>query len=127
MLVENYTACSQRSFQQVCCVNTALEGLIQALLRLGSTALSFLGQWYFNPVSAKAGVYYVTSVCWFSSLAHQQVSSPEPEDGIIPDSPLQHISLPVVSKMRRRKETHHVRYAEKPLSQSQSPALNGLS
>ncbi|KAK6292774.1 hypothetical protein J4Q44_G00362750 [Coregonus suidteri] len=51
-------------------------------------------------------------------------ASPEPEEGVIPDSPLQHISLPVVSKMRRRKETNHVRYAEKPLSQSQSSALN---
>ncbi|XP_014013341.2 DNA endonuclease RBBP8 [Salmo salar] len=52
-------------------------------------------------------------------------ASPEPE-GVIPDSPLQQISRPVVSKMRRRKETNHVRYAEKPLSQSQSSALNGL-
>nr|XP_046211959.1 DNA endonuclease RBBP8 [Oncorhynchus gorbuscha]XP_046211960.1 DNA endonuclease RBBP8 [Oncorhynchus gorbuscha]XP_046211961.1 DNA endonuclease RBBP8 [Oncorhynchus gorbuscha]XP_046211962.1 DNA endonuclease RBBP8 [Oncorhynchus gorbuscha]XP_046211963.1 DNA endonuclease RBBP8 [Oncorhynchus gorbuscha] len=50
--------------------------------------------------------------------------SPEPEEAVIPDSPLQKISLPVVSKMRRRKETHHVRYAEKSLSQSQSSALN---
>ncbi|KAL1006958.1 hypothetical protein UPYG_G00079680 [Umbra pygmaea] len=49
--------------------------------------------------------------------------SPEPEEGVIPDSPLQKISLPVVSKMRRRKETNHVRYAEKPRSQSQSSAL----
>eukprot|EP00063_Salmo_salar_P038506 XP_014013341.1 PREDICTED: DNA endonuclease RBBP8-like [Salmo salar] len=51
-------------------------------------------------------------------------ASPEPE-GVIPDSLLQQISRPVVSKMRRRKETNHVRYAEKPLSQSQSSALNG--
>uniref|UniRef100_A0A4W5K1A7 DNA endonuclease RBBP8 n=1 Tax=Hucho hucho TaxID=62062 RepID=A0A4W5K1A7_9TELE len=50
--------------------------------------------------------------------------SPEPEEAVIPDSPLQQISLPVVSKMRRRKVTHHVRYAEKSLPQSQSSALN---
>lgn len=62
------------------------------------------------------------SVCLVSSSV-----SPEPEEAVIPDSPLQQISLPVVSKLRRRKETHHVRYAEKSLSQSQSSALNGQS
>ncbi|KAJ8010133.1 hypothetical protein DPEC_G00071820 [Dallia pectoralis] len=50
--------------------------------------------------------------------------SPELDEGMIPDSPLQQISLPVVSKMKRRKETNHVRYAEKPLSQSQNLVLN---
>ncbi|XP_034145347.1 DNA endonuclease RBBP8 isoform X2 [Esox lucius] len=50
--------------------------------------------------------------------------SPEPDEGVIPDSPLQQISLPVVSKMKRKKETNHVRYAEKPLSQSQNSTHN---
>ncbi|XP_041737616.2 DNA endonuclease RBBP8-like [Coregonus clupeaformis] len=52
-------------------------------------------------------------------------ASPEPEGAVISDSPLQQISLPVVSKMR--KETHHVCYAEKSLSQSESSALHGQS
>ncbi|XP_012696353.2 DNA endonuclease RBBP8 isoform X1 [Clupea harengus] len=44
--------------------------------------------------------------------------SSEAEDGVIPDSPLHSVSLPSISKMKRRKEHTHVRYAEKPLSQS---------
>ncbi|CAB1349596.1 unnamed protein product [Coregonus sp. 'balchen'] len=54
-----------------------------------------------------------------------EITSPEPEGAVISDSPLQQISLPVVSKMR--KETHHVCYAEKSLSQSESSALHGQS
>ncbi|XP_062376578.1 DNA endonuclease RBBP8 isoform X2 [Sardina pilchardus] len=47
-----------------------------------------------------------------------QAVSSEAEDGMIPDSPLHSVSLSAVSKMKRRKEQSHVRYAEKPLSQS---------
>ncbi|XP_067234442.1 DNA endonuclease RBBP8 isoform X1 [Chanodichthys erythropterus] len=48
----------------------------------------------------------------------QNVSS-EAEEGMIPDSPHRPLSLPVASKMKRRKEQNHVRYAETPLSLSQ--------
>lgn len=54
-------------------------------------------------------------VCVFSSP--QNVSS-EAEEGMIPDSPRRPLSLPVASKMKRRKEQIHVRYAETPLSLS---------
>uniref|UniRef100_A0A8C2JUM8 DNA endonuclease RBBP8 n=1 Tax=Cyprinus carpio TaxID=7962 RepID=A0A8C2JUM8_CYPCA len=47
----------------------------------------------------------------------QNVSS-EAEEGMIPDSPHRPLSLPVTSKMKRRKEQSHVRYAETPLSLS---------
>ncbi|ROI16403.1 DNA endonuclease RBBP8 [Anabarilius grahami] len=47
----------------------------------------------------------------------QNVSS-EAEEGMIPDSPRRPLSLPVASKMKRRKEQNHVRYAETPLSLS---------
>ncbi|XP_056306282.1 DNA endonuclease RBBP8 [Danio aesculapii] len=47
-----------------------------------------------------------------------QNASSEPEEGMIPDSPLRPLSLPVASKMKRRKEQNHVRYAETPLSLS---------
>lgn len=66
----------------------------------------------------------------------QDVSS-EAEEGMIPDSPLMPLSLPVVSKMKRKKDQNHVRYAEKPLSlshperrrgeMSAPSALNGTS
>lgn len=52
-----------------------------------------------------------------------QALSSEAEDGMIPDSPLHSVSLPAISKMKRRKEHSHVRYMEKPLSQ----AARGLS
>lgn len=54
-------------------------------------------------------------VCVFSSP--QNVFS-EAEEGMIPDSPRRPLSLPVASKMKRRKEQNHVRYAEIPLSLS---------
>ncbi|KAK2870352.1 hypothetical protein Q8A67_024744 [Cirrhinus molitorella] len=60
----------------------------------------------------------------------QNVSS-EAEEGMIPDSPHRPLSLPVASKMKRRKEQNHVRYAETPLSLSYpeprrgEPSCNG--
>ncbi|XP_041924459.1 DNA endonuclease RBBP8 isoform X1 [Alosa sapidissima] len=47
-----------------------------------------------------------------------QAVSSEAEDGMIPDSPLHSVTLSAISKMKRRKEHSHVRYAEQPLSQS---------
>ncbi|XP_058257030.1 DNA endonuclease RBBP8 isoform X2 [Hemibagrus wyckioides] len=46
----------------------------------------------------------------------QQTSFSEPEEGVIPDSPKQPLSFPVVNKMMKRKrDQSHVRYAEKLL------------
>ncbi|KAI4900027.1 hypothetical protein NFI96_023280 [Prochilodus magdalenae] len=47
----------------------------------------------------------------------QQTSFSEPEEGMIPDSPLQSMSFPVASKLKRKRDQNHVRYAEQPLSQ----------
>ncbi|KAF5902714.1 DNA endonuclease RBBP8, partial [Clarias magur] len=48
----------------------------------------------------------------------QQTSFSEPEEGVIPDSPKQPLSFPVVNKMKRKRDQSNVRYAEKLLSQS---------
>ncbi|TSL40940.1 Serine/threonine-protein kinase RIO3 [Bagarius yarrelli] len=48
----------------------------------------------------------------------QQTLLSEPEEGMIPDSPKQPSSFPVVNKMKRKREQSHVRYAEKLLSQT---------
>lgn len=47
----------------------------------------------------------------------QQASFTEPEEGMIPDSPKQPMSFPVVNKMKRKKDQSHIRYAEKLQSQ----------
>ncbi|XP_062848351.1 DNA endonuclease RBBP8 [Trichomycterus rosablanca] len=47
----------------------------------------------------------------------QHTSFSEPEEGMIPDSPLQSICLSVVNKMKRKKDQSHIRYAERLLSQ----------
>ncbi|KAF4087618.1 hypothetical protein AMELA_G00072740 [Ameiurus melas] len=47
----------------------------------------------------------------------QQTSFTEPEEGMIPDSPKQPMSFPVVNKMKRKKDQSHVRYAEHLRSQ----------
>ncbi|XP_067291356.1 DNA endonuclease RBBP8 [Pseudorasbora parva] len=49
----------------------------------------------------------------------------ETEEGMIPDSPRRPLSLPVASKMKRRKEQNHVRYAETPLSLSHPEPRRG--
>ncbi|KAA0704505.1 DNA endonuclease RBBP8 [Triplophysa tibetana] len=54
-----------------------------------------------------------------------QVVSSEAEEGMIPDSPLQPLSLPVVSKMKRKKDRNRVRYAEKLLSLSYPERMRG--
>ncbi|XP_027017899.2 DNA endonuclease RBBP8 isoform X3 [Tachysurus fulvidraco] len=46
----------------------------------------------------------------------QQTSFSEPEEGVIPDSPKQPLSFPVVNKMKRKRDQSHVRYAEKLLA-----------
>ncbi|XP_053715526.1 DNA endonuclease RBBP8 isoform X2 [Synchiropus splendidus] len=51
----------------------------------------------------------------------QSASSPDAEDGIIPDSPVLASSLPVSNKLKKRKNSNkpkHVRYLEIPLSSS---------
>ncbi|XP_045919938.1 DNA endonuclease RBBP8 isoform X1 [Micropterus dolomieu] len=60
----------------------------------------------------------------------RQASSPEPEEGIIPDSPVLPSSLPVANKLRKRKhmdKMKHVRYAEMPLPQSNKSLFNELN
>ncbi|XP_057178380.1 DNA endonuclease RBBP8 isoform X2 [Triplophysa rosa] len=60
-----------------------------------------------------------------AELERLRNSGCEAEEGMIPDSPLQPLSLPVVSKMKRRKDQNHVRYAEKPLSLSYPERMRG--
>ncbi|XP_035386312.1 DNA endonuclease RBBP8 isoform X1 [Electrophorus electricus] len=50
-------------------------------------------------------------------LRSEQTSFVDPEEVMIPDSPLQPMSFPVVSKLKRKRDPSHVRYAERPLSQ----------
>ncbi|KAJ8276948.1 hypothetical protein GJAV_G00069700 [Gymnothorax javanicus] len=52
------------------------------------------------------------------SLRLSQDPSPVPEEGVIPDSPLQQLPLPAVNRMRRKRNSKHTRYAEKPASAS---------
>ncbi|KAK5623798.1 hypothetical protein CRENBAI_004998 [Crenichthys baileyi] len=59
----------------------------------------------------------------------EETSPPEPEEGVIPDSPILPSSLPVANKLRKRKhadKSQHVRYAETPLPQSSSSLFNEL-
>ncbi|KAM3593660.1 uncharacterized protein V6R79_018113 [Siganus canaliculatus] len=60
----------------------------------------------------------------------QQASSPEHEEGIIPDSPVLPSSLPVASKLRKRRnldQSKHVRYREMPLLQSNNSLFREMS
>ncbi|XP_018620894.2 DNA endonuclease RBBP8 [Scleropages formosus] len=52
-----------------------------------------------------------------------RVTIPDAEEGIIPDSPVRQASMPLVNKMRRRKDGRHVRYAENPGLVSQMSIL----
>ncbi|XP_029935722.1 DNA endonuclease RBBP8 isoform X2 [Myripristis murdjan] len=57
------------------------------------------------------------------SRPEPQQTSPEQEDGVIPDSPILPSSLPMANKLKRRKNNNkskHVRYAEMPLLQCHS-------
>ncbi|XP_044032488.1 DNA endonuclease RBBP8 isoform X2 [Siniperca chuatsi] len=57
----------------------------------------------------------------------QQASSPEQEEGIIPDSPILPSSLPVANKLKKRKnidKIKYVRYAEMPRPQSNNSLFN---
>ncbi|XP_066539475.1 DNA endonuclease RBBP8 isoform X2 [Hoplias malabaricus] len=47
----------------------------------------------------------------------QQSTLSEPEEGMIPDSPLQPMSFPVSRKLKRKRDHSHVQYAERPFSQ----------
>ncbi|XP_065804955.1 DNA endonuclease RBBP8 isoform X2 [Labrus bergylta] len=57
----------------------------------------------------------------------QQASSPDQEEGIIPDSPVLPSSLPVANKLRKRRNVDKrklVRYAEMPLPHTNSSIFN---
>ncbi|XP_036934848.1 DNA endonuclease RBBP8 [Acanthopagrus latus] len=60
----------------------------------------------------------------------KRTSSPEPEDGIIPDSPVLPSSLPVANKLKKRKNVDtvkYVRYAEMPLPQANNSLFKELN
>ncbi|XP_041670188.1 DNA endonuclease RBBP8 isoform X2 [Cheilinus undulatus] len=60
-------------------------------------------------------------------LSEQRQTSPDQEEGIIPDSPILPNSLPAANKLRKRRKVDkmkHVRYAETPLLQSNSLLFN---
>lgn len=68
----------------------------------------------------------IAAVVFSSEL--QRVSSPEQEEGIIPDSPVLHSSLPVANKLRKHRrfdKSTHVRYTEKLLRKSNKPLFSG--
>lgn len=50
-------------------------------------------------------------------FSSQQIVFLEAEEGVIPDSPKQPLSFPVVNKMKRKRDHSHIRYNEKLLSQ----------
>ncbi|XP_026217699.1 DNA endonuclease RBBP8 isoform X2 [Anabas testudineus] len=57
-------------------------------------------------------------------------SSPEQEEGIIPDSPILPSSLPVANKLKKRKnldKSKHVRYAELPLPRCNNSLFNEVT
>ncbi|KAK2886252.1 DNA endonuclease RBBP8 isoform X2 [Channa argus] len=59
-----------------------------------------------------------------------QASSPEHEECIIPDSPILPSSLPIVNKLKKRKniaKSKHVRYAELPLPQANNSLFSEVS
>ncbi|XP_040921629.1 DNA endonuclease RBBP8 isoform X2 [Toxotes jaculatrix] len=60
----------------------------------------------------------------------QQASTPDQEEGIIPDSPVLPSSLPVVNKLKKLKKTDkasRVRYAELPLPQANNSLFRELN
>lgn len=88
-----------------------------------------------SPLSQTLSPQVMIAAVVFSSEL-QRVSSPEQEEGIIPDSPVLHSSLPVANKLRKHRHFHsskHVRYAEthprkpsKSLFSGQSASLSIL-
>ncbi|XP_069554040.1 DNA endonuclease RBBP8 [Brachyistius frenatus] len=63
-------------------------------------------------------------------MSRSEDSSPEQDESIIPDSPVMSSSLPVVNKLKKRKnvdKTKHVRYAEMPLSLLNNSLFNVLN
>ncbi|XP_073344685.1 DNA endonuclease RBBP8 isoform X2 [Pagrus major] len=60
----------------------------------------------------------------------KRTSSPEPEEGFIPDSPILHSSLPVANKLKTRRNVDkmkYVRYAEMPLPQANNSLFKELN
>ncbi|XP_041824903.1 DNA endonuclease RBBP8 isoform X2 [Melanotaenia boesemani] len=60
----------------------------------------------------------------------KEASSPEQEEGVIPDSPILPSPLPVANKLKKRKhneKTKHVRYAETPLQRSNNSLFQELN
>lgn len=66
----------------------------------------------------------------FNSSEAQEVSSPEHEEGIIPDSPVLPASFPVANKLKKHKSNNkikHVCYTERPLPHSNNSLFKGQS
>ncbi|GLD55070.1 DNA endonuclease RBBP8 isoform X2 [Lates japonicus] len=60
----------------------------------------------------------------------QQASSPDQDEGIIPDSPVLSSSLPAANKLKKRKnldKVRHIRYAELPLPQCNNSLFSELN
>ncbi|XP_019942773.2 DNA endonuclease RBBP8 isoform X1 [Paralichthys olivaceus] len=59
----------------------------------------------------------------------QQVSAPEQEEGVIPDSPVMPSSLPAANRLKKRKnvdKSRRVRYTERPLTHSNNSLFSEL-
>lgn len=70
---------------------------------------------------------YSAGVVTFSSEI-QQTSSPESEEGIIPDSPVLPSSMPASNRLKKRRNGNkdmHIHYAEMPLSQANKSRFRG--
>lgn len=89
-----------------------ISGVLHLSLWGGHTCSSSLSCCVHSPVK-------YCRCCFFPiSFEPQQASTSEPEEGIIPDSPILMSSLPVPNKLKKRKDVDkgkHVRYAEMPL------------
>ncbi|KAK2858610.1 hypothetical protein Q5P01_003230 [Channa striata] len=60
----------------------------------------------------------------------RQASSPEHEEGVIPDSPILPSSLPIANKLKKRKNVEkrkHVRYAELPFPQANNSLFSEMN
>ncbi|XP_075126724.1 DNA endonuclease RBBP8 [Leptodactylus fuscus] len=58
---------------------------------------------------------------------HEDVVGGDGDDGIIPDSPVSSIPINVVSRMRRKKSSKHVRYTERPQNESSASECTNSS
>ncbi|KAI5105666.1 DNA endonuclease RBBP8 [Silurus meridionalis] len=65
------------------------------------------------PTSAPGGLALAAQLTRGQGGESYTTSFSEPEEGVIPDSPKQPLSFPVVNKMKRKRDQSNIRYAEK--------------